>query len=336
MCLPGRRPVSRGRGTLAEERPDLLQQWDFDANTVKPDTVAACSHYKATWRCGKCCEHCGTPHSWRTAIDRRVSLGTNCPCCSGRKVCRCRSVAAQRPDLMQQWDWEANADADPERLGLASSAKVSWVCPAHGSWPAKIGERVRGTGCPACAIVAKHSPRSKRGLLKDEHPELIAQLHPTLNGEFADLAGTLTCGSRKRLYWLCTDSNNRPDGCQHDHIWQARVSSRCQNRQHFSAGCPFCAGKRVCPCNSLACKEPGVLQLWDYDKNVDFSPDQVGTASQRRAHWQHVCAITAQEHCWEAGIHSVLKAWRCGNRAPCPICNLQNKRGSKEAQVKQS
>lgn len=105
VCPARWRPVSRGHGTLAEERPDLVQQWDFHANEgVTPDKVQAGPNFVVTWRCGKCCEHWGAPHSWSVAISRRSLSGSNCPCCSVRKDCRCQSVAAKRPELLEEWD----------------------------------------------------------------------------------------------------------------------------------------------------------------------------------------------------------------------------------------
>lgn len=57
------------------------------------------------------------------------------------------------------------------------------------------------------------------GLLRILRPELFAQLHPTLNGDLAEIAETVTCGSDRKLYWLCPEARNRPPGCPHEHIW---------------------------------------------------------------------------------------------------------------------
>lgn len=168
---------------------------------------------------------------------------------------------------MEQWDWEANKGIDPSQVGLSSFVRASWICPEHGPWVTMVCNRAyRGSGCPECAKSARRGPRAKRGLLKDEHPEIFAQLHPTLNGDLR--AGkSITSGSGRRLWWLCTEDRHRPAGCQHEHAWQARVSDRRQG------GCPFCAGVRVCPCTSVARKEPAVLQFWHPSRNAGLSPD---------------------------------------------------------------
>lgn len=121
-----------GRGSLAEERPDLVQQWDSVENgDVSPAAVQAGSQYRAAWQCGKLCKHCGAAHAWQARTYNR-------------KVCRGQSLAIKRPDLMQQWDWEKNGGIDPLTLGCFSHKKVVWICPKHGSWEASVNKRSRG------------------------------------------------------------------------------------------------------------------------------------------------------------------------------------------------
>jgi len=48
-AIPGRRLITQRRGSLAEERPDLVKQWVDEANKdATPDTVGASSCYRAT------------------------------------------------------------------------------------------------------------------------------------------------------------------------------------------------------------------------------------------------------------------------------------------------
>ena len=89
-------------------------------------------------------------------------------------------MAVLRPDLLQQWDHERNRGIDLETLACSSHKKVSWVCKAHGQWTASISARAaRGTGCPICAQDKRVQSRSKRGLMKDEFPDVWRQIHPS-------------------------------------------------------------------------------------------------------------------------------------------------------------
>jgi len=280
MRCPGRRLIARTRGTLAEERPDLVNQWVDEVNKdVTPDTVQAASNYRATWQGGCFCKHCNAPHpSWQAPVAKRIA-GSNCPYCSGRKVCVCQSIAALYPDLVKELDPESIPELDPHTVGPGSTKSASWVCTIHGSWAAQIFRRVRGTGCPSCAISARRGARPRRGLLRDECPDIHAQLHPTLNGDLEALNG-ITCGSRAKLWWLCNEDKNRPQGCQHEHAWRATVLHRCKKRK--PSGCPYCAGRQVCQCKSISKLKPELLQFWDYSRNPTIKPDNLGLGSDLR------------------------------------------------------
>jgi hypothetical protein len=203
------------RGSLAEVRPDLVQQWIQEHNgAVTPESVPAGSRFRAAWRCGKRCEHCRKPHDWHATVGDRCLRGTGCPMCSGRKVCHCQSVAELRPDLLKQWDHERNRGIDPGTLGCFSHTKVSWVCEAHGQWTASISNRAAmGTGCQTCAEEEQRGrSRPERGLVKDELPNVWRQIHPSRNEGIN--VSSLTCGSMKRLIWLCQENKeSRPEGC---------------------------------------------------------------------------------------------------------------------------
>ena len=267
-------------GSLAEERPDLARQWNPDSNgSHNPNSVSAASGFVASWRCEKGCEHCGLPHEWRARVTHRSQLGTGCPFCSGRKTCKCQSLAARHPELMKQWDWDGNQDIDPYSVGCYSSKKVSWTCTEHGQWDATPAMRAnRKTGCPECARQRRSGPRPQRGLLRDELPDVYAELHPTKHSGID--SETLTCGSPRKVWWLCRSDGSRPEGCEHEHAWEAQVHSRCSKLR--PAGCPFCSGERVCPCKSFAMLHPDLLQYWDSNHAGALDPCWVGAQSNRK------------------------------------------------------
>ena len=275
----------------------------------------------ASWRCDRGCEHCGTPHEWVARVAGRFQQGSGCPFCSGLKICRCCSLAAKHPELMEQWDWDGNQGTDPYGVSCYSRKKVSWLCIEHGQWDASPGMRVgKWTGCPECARQRKRGIRPQRGFLRDELPDVYAELHPTKNSGID--SEKLTCGSRSRVWWLCHNDESRPVGCQHEHAWEAQVRYRC--RKYLPQGCPFCSGSRVCPCNSLAVLHPALLQYWDTGKNVNalgepLDPFWLGAHSARRVWWRHECA-DGRVHHWCAGIHHVVRCFRARGRAPCPGC----------------
>ena len=74
--------VMRRYKSLAEERPNLLKEWDYEENDklgIRPDNVTFSSAKKAWWKCSKC------GHKWQSTISNR-SNGRGCPVCSGREL----------------------------------------------------------------------------------------------------------------------------------------------------------------------------------------------------------------------------------------------------------
>ena len=69
-------------GSLAKNYPELLEEWDYEKNTIDPYQVAPRSGKMAHWICKKC------GNEWETAISSRTA-GHGCKICSSR-------AAAQR------------------------------------------------------------------------------------------------------------------------------------------------------------------------------------------------------------------------------------------------
>ena len=308
-------------GSLAEERPDLVQQWIQERNgAVTPESVPAGSNFRAAWRCGKRCEHCRKPHEWHARVNDRCGAGTGCPVCSGLRVCHCQSVAELRPDLLNQWDYERNRGIDPETLGCSSHKKVSWVCKAHGHWTASMTSRaVMGSACPICAQEERRGRSGpKRGLVKDEFPDVWRQIHPSRNGgiDFSNL----TCGSHKSLVWLCQENKeSRPQGCKCEHAWEASVYDRCKKVLQRRSGCPFCSGRAVCECLSIAKLQPELMQYWCSSLNAELDPKAIGLGSMKRMWWEHIC-VDGKLHRRHLMVNRVMRWFEKTGRCSCKDC----------------
>ena len=221
---------------------------------------------------------------------------------------------------MREWDWEANAELDPKQISLWSQRGVTWSCNIHGTWVAQVGNRVRGSGCRKCAD-EKRGNRVPRGLVRDEHPELVKQLHPTKNAHI-DL-DKVTSGSGKRAVWVCNNCQDDPPGCPHLREWNAPI----RDRTIKGSGCPYCAGKKVCPCKSLAQLVPEVAAQWHPTKNGNRRPDQFGPYSHVKVWWQHLCEEMKEVHEWPAAIVNRVYTWQKTGLMSCQACHLSEKRG---------
>ena len=150
----GKRAIP-GETDLATVRPDILEQWDYERNTVSPGELLPSAHDRVWWRCA-------LGHSWQAVVfSRTKEKGAGCPYCTGRKVLPgFNDLGTLKPKLAEQWHPTLNGGLRPEDVTLGSNKKVWWRCGEGHVWQAFIYARAKrnGTGCPVCAGTVK--PRS--------------------------------------------------------------------------------------------------------------------------------------------------------------------------------
>jgi Probable Zinc-ribbon domain len=224
----------------------------------------------------------------------------------GRGVRRSQSLAAVRPELVQSLHPELNGQLDPYRIGVRSGQKLWSRCAACGhDWCAAPHERSSGGGCPRCAQQKRNASNrrvTQERSLAAKRPDLVGELHPSLNGEL-DLE-TLGAGSGQSVWWLCRQ-------CGHE--WRAAVTDRARGR-----GCPRCArrrvadaasrrNRRVSPDRSLALKRPDLAQELHPTRNGDLDPLSLAAYSNQSVWW--LCPACGNE--WQRAPYARRAAGRC-------------------------
>ena len=66
----------KDRGSLADNNPELLDEWDYDENIMSPYEITSGSKQKVGWICWK-------GHKWRDTVYHRTLEGRCCPICNG-------------------------------------------------------------------------------------------------------------------------------------------------------------------------------------------------------------------------------------------------------------
>ncbi|KAL3157826.1 hypothetical protein ABBQ32_012247 [Trebouxia sp. C0010 RCD-2024] len=282
---------SKGGPNISRLDPALQQQWDHAANAhlgnvdIKPK-----SGRRVWWLCDQCPE--GHLHRWLATVEKRAN-GTGCPQCCGRQVCKHNSLATKAPKVAAQWDYDVNADT-PDSVVAQSNTKAGWKCSECGcKWSTSPNARVSKNrpGCPECAKNTKTRKKQTR------HPTFAECQHPLLpewdhkrnatQGHFPD---NTRLRSGKKVFWLCTHC---PAG--QEHSWPAMPYLRTTGRM---SGCPFCAGRAACRCNSLQALYPDIAAEWDHSKNEGQPSDFTGSSSHL-AWWS-----SPQRARWQQSIHS--------------------------------
>lgn len=141
-----------------------------------------------------------------------------------------------------------------------------------------------------------------RKKLSDAFPDIAAQWHPEKNE--GKSPKDFTYGSTFEAWWVC-----KKGGLDHD--WQMSINRRTSQGQ----GCPYCAGKRVSPADSLAACFPEIANQWHKQKNAPLKPSDILPGSGMIVWWH--CKRNRQ-HEWEAAVYA--RTSKNGEGTGCPFC----------------
>lgn len=202
--------------------------------------------------------------------------------------------------LYDEVDHEASAEQFPETyakldtLTHGSHKKLVWECAIGHSWPASVGNRSNGKGCPVCKrhklSVYKSTPKPG-GSFAEVHTHLVNEWDYSKN----DVGPSdVSYSSRRKVWWKCSKGHN----------WESAIYHRSSG-----SGCPFCSGNKVSDANRLSIRCPDISLEWDYDRN-ELTPNEVAASSHKKFWWK-----CSQGHSWEASASN-----RSKNHG-CPFCS---------------
>ena len=130
---------------LTTEHPELMKEWSKN-NPKQPHEYLPNSGKKVNWICSGCGKE------YPATINHRTNKNdpTGCSFCNSKKISYEKSLAFLFPEVAKDWDEILNKVA-ADKVFSMSSKKVNWKCnKCNYSWPATIGSRTKGNGCPAC------------------------------------------------------------------------------------------------------------------------------------------------------------------------------------------
>ncbi len=143
------------RNNLAEKYPDLVKEWNYEKNELKPEDYSASSNKRVWWLCPVCY------YEWQTTINHRTGdKATNCPVCSKKQSAKKKSLTAAKmqnfaqrhPDLAKEWHTTKNGDVKLEEISEYCNIKYWWLCSYCGNeWQSTVSHRSSGRGCPRCS-----------------------------------------------------------------------------------------------------------------------------------------------------------------------------------------
>jgi len=142
--------------SLLLTHPILAKQWHPTKNhSLTPRDITPGYSKQIWWKCAK-----GSDHIWKQKPSLRVGLGIGCPFCSGMRLSKTNSLAAEKPRLAKQWIRSRNRPLRPEMVRQNDKRYVWWQCPVDSrhQYRARITQRANNRAeCPFCTL----APRSK-------------------------------------------------------------------------------------------------------------------------------------------------------------------------------
>ena len=136
--------------------------------------------------------------------------------------------------------------------------------------------------------------------LADAYPELVRTRWATETNKDHGLdPSKISAGSKKTAWWMCDRGE--------DHEFPAKVQYLTSPRGY---GCPYCSNQRtLAGFNDILTTDRALIEeWWDYSKNEDLLPTEIGRGYSGKAWW------TCGKHSWSATVRNVVS----GNR--CPYC----------------
>ncbi len=261
--------------SIENKYPELVKEWDYEKNIIKPNQVTIGSGLKAWWKCN-------LGHSYEQNIRSHI-FGSGCPYCTNVKVLPgFNDLSTLYPEIAKEWDYEKN-DTTPDTILPHSNKVYFWRCSQGHSYKArpnsKCREGINHEYCPIC-----HGKKVLEGYndLSTLRPDIAKEWNYKKN---KTLPTMYTLGSKKKVWWTC------PRG--HDFYTSVQQRTRPNGTK-----CPICNGKQLIKgLNDFASQYPDLLRDWDYDKNT-INPEDIFIRSYIRVHWK--CSICGNE--WSTAL----------------------------------
>lgn len=284
--------------SLAEARPDLAKEWNYEKNgDLKPEDVSCGSHKKVWWKLpydvpdDYPVEYLRGKHfdfEWEAYIYNRMynrNKSVSCPYLAGKAIWPgFNDLATISPELVAQWHPTKNGELKPTQVTANTDKKVWWLYPYDDpntgkhfdfEWEASICSRSRGRDCP---YLAGNAVWPGFNDLATVNPELASQWHFSKNGDLKPIQ--FTANSNKKVWWLLPyDDPNT--GRHFDFEWEATIAHRNDERN-----CPYLSGRAVWTgFNDIATINHDIAVQWHPTKNGNLKPTQVTANSSKKVWW---------------------------------------------------
>ncbi len=272
FCL--NRKIQTGENDFATKYPELLEEWDYQQNLIRPDEIPPGYRKSVWWRCPQ-----GHPYDLSPYV--RTAQGQNCPVCAGQRVISgVNDLETSYPEIAATWDRQRNPNSkSAASITPKSGSKHWWLCSLGHSYSASVAHRTEGRGCPYCAgkklLPGFNDIATKR-------PEFV----PLWSSKNEVPPSKVLNGTSRIFAWKCDLG----------HEWVAAPI--------WVKGCPVCANQVLLTgFNDLVTVNPSLAEEWHPTKNNSLGADEVLSGSGKHYWW-----LCANGHPWRTSPANRLRS----------------------------
>lgn len=190
--------------SLGDKFPALLNEWDYDKNTVTPFEISSgINSFKVWWKCE-------LNHSWSAVPLSRTSLGSGCPYCNGRlPIIEVNDLPTLVPEIIEIW---SNRNSKSPSMFRSQSHENVWLYCSKGHEFQKSVYRIVNNGIE-CTICMNRKVVVGINDFGSCYPLIAEEWDYENNGKSPN---EYSIGSRVKVSWKCLKG----------HSWVASIKSR--------------------------------------------------------------------------------------------------------------
>jgi hypothetical protein len=252
VCL--NRKFSPGSNDLLTVNPKIAKEFHSTRNfPLTASTVKASESRMLWWLCDK-------GHEFEQRLTNRVNSNQGCPFCKNKSVATGETdLATTNPELLNEWDFEANGELRPSNVVAGTQKFIWWKCKEGHSWKARGAKRLAGQGCPTCT-----NRVLKQGFndLLTKYPEIAATWDLKKNSPTKP--EQVLYGTHEKFWWICDLG----------HSWQTSPTTRTRT------SCPRCAN------SGFDQSQPGIFYFIENRELLSRKVGIANTKSDRIETWK--------------------------------------------------
>ncbi len=211
--------------------------------------------------------------------------------------------------LLDLWDDDKNHPITTKNVSYASNKKCFFKCENGHEWISSLNNQIKRKGCVYCA--GRHLIKGENDFeswcKKNNNKKALDEWNYKKNDK---KPSEVKITSHYEVWWVCSK-------CGYE--WKSEVRNRVK---YPNIGCSKCARPiaaenmyktKLAQKGSLIDHFPNISKEWDYEKNINISPERLLPSSNKIVWWK-----CEKGHSYKTSVNH-----KTGRNSGCPICSNQ-------------